>query len=291
MRDGGALDLDAVPRMIDRLIADGVEGLFVCGSTGEGSSLTVEERRATAEAFVDAAGGRVPVIVHVGHNSLTEASGLAGHAQKIGAAAIAAAPPSYFRPASIKALVQCVADVTLGAPETPFFYYHIPSMSGVDFDMLNFLEAAAAAIPTLAGVKFTSERLDVFQVCAEFEGGRFKMLFGRDEMLAAGLAAGASGAVGGTYNFASPLYRRLIAAHEDGDVDETRRLQSLAIHMIRELLRSGCGFQPAAKSLMKLVGENCGPSRLPLESPSPKAFADLEERLRAIGFFDWARTR
>ena len=73
MQSDQAIDLDAIHVLTERLLAEGVGGLFVCGSTGEGVSMTTDERKQVAEAFISAARGRVPVIVHVGHNSLHDA--------------------------------------------------------------------------------------------------------------------------------------------------------------------------------------------------------------------------
>ena len=106
MRPNGDVDLDQIPAITDQLINEGVSGLYVCGSTGEGPSLTREERMAVAEAYVRAAAGRVPVLVQVGHNSIREAQLLAEHAQTIGADAISAVPPSYFSVASLDNLLR-----------------------------------------------------------------------------------------------------------------------------------------------------------------------------------------
>ena len=88
----GSVNLGAVAPMVDQLIAEGVTGLYVCGSTGEGLSLTGAERREVAAAFIEAADGRVPVVVQVGHNSLAEAAQLADHARQAGADVISDYP-------------------------------------------------------------------------------------------------------------------------------------------------------------------------------------------------------
>ena len=90
----GSLDLDRIGPMVEQLLDDGVEGIYAVGSTGEGVSLTTAERREVAAAYVSAVGGRCPVVIQVGHNSLAEARGLAAHARRIGATAISATPPT-----------------------------------------------------------------------------------------------------------------------------------------------------------------------------------------------------
>lgn len=286
-RAGGGLHLARVRPVIDAVIAQGAAGLYVCGSTGEGPLLTTEERLLVAEASVKAAAGRVPVVVQVGHNSIVEARRIAAHAQRIGADAISATPPGYFKPDSMETFIACMAEVAGGAPKLPFYYYHIPVLSGVRFDMIEFLRLGGSRIPTLRGIKFSDATLHEMLACIEFDGGRYDILFGIDEMLLAGLAFGARGAVGSTYNFAAPLYRRIIAAFERGDVAEARRWQSLSAAMVRIII--GNGGRGGLKAAMALVGADCGTSRLPTVTCTPAQRVKMKQELTELGFFDWTR--
>jgi N-acetylneuraminate lyase len=287
MRADGTLDLDRVGPMTDRLIREGVSAIFACGSTGESASLTTEEREAAAKAFVDAAAGRLPTIVHVGHCSLTDARRLAVHAQKIGAAAVSACPPWYFKPASVEILVDCLAEITTAIPDLPFYYYNIPSMTGVNLDMVELLRQASRRLPNFAGIKYTAKTVDEYQALLDFEGGRFNILYGRDEMLLSGLAVGAQGAIGTTYNFAAPLFRRIIDAFKRLDLTAAAKDQARAVEMIRIVLRYR-GL-PAMKALMGLIGDDCGAPRLPLAKLTADQVAQMRKELEAIGFFDWGR--
>ena len=282
-----AVDLAAIPPLVEQLIADGVCGLYVCGSTGEGVSLSSGERRQVAEAFIAATRGRVPVIVHVGHDSLAEATALAAHAAKIGADATSAMPPCYFAIRDAAMAVDCAAAVAAAAPNLPFYYYHIPVMTGVAIDVVDFLKQAGDRIPNLAGVKYTANTLHEFQECIALEGGRFEMLSGYDELLLPGLAVGARAAVGSTFNVATPLYARLIAAFDAGDLDRARREQLRAVAMIRVLMRFP--FHPAMKAVLEMIGTPCGHCRPPLPKLSRTDEERLRESLESIGFFTWAR--
>lgn len=102
------------------------------------------------------------MIVQVGHNSLREAQELAKHAQQIGASAISATCPSYFKVASVQSLTLCMQELAAAAPETPFYYYHIPVLTGSSIDMVEFLTHADEAIPTLVGLKYTDTMLFEF---------------------------------------------------------------------------------------------------------------------------------
>ena len=129
MANDGSLKLDVVPTMVNQLLNEGVSGLYVCGGTGEGVSLTNVERQQTAEAFVNAANGRIPVILHVGQDSPFAAQRLAKHAAEIGADGISAITPTYFKPGSPSTLVDSLKIITDGAPDLPFIYYHFAGAS------------------------------------------------------------------------------------------------------------------------------------------------------------------
>jgi len=286
MHEDGSLNLERIPSIVDYLVATQAGGLYVCGTTGEGPSLSSDERRAVAAAYVEAAAGRMPVIVQVGHNSLAESRELASHAEGIGADAISAMPPTYFKVSSLKVLIDCLRHIAAAAPRLPLFYYHIPFMTGTDFDMVELLREGGEHLPSLAGIKYSDYTIHEYQMCLQLDNRRFDVLFGRDEMLFSALCVGAAGAVGSTYNFAGPLYQRIIRAFEQGDLDEARRCQALSVDMIRILLRYR-GL-PAFKATMKLIGLDCGPNRLPLETLTPDEAKALQEELDGIGFFDWA---
>ncbi len=287
MKDDGSLRLEQVPPIVDRLAAEGVRGLYVCGSTGEGVSLSGEERRLVAGAYTEAARGKLHVIVQAGHNSLVEARELAAHAQRIGADAVSAAPPSYFTPESVDVLVDCMAEVAAGAPDLPFYYYHIPALTGVEVDAVELLRTAADRIPNLAGLKYTCPQVNEFQACLEFEGGRFDVLWGTDEMLLSALVAGARGAVGSTYNFAAPLYLKILNAVAAGDLEGARAWQMKVVTLVRRLARFP--FHPAMKDVMRMLGNDCGPCRLPRPRLTDGEKNRLREKLDAIGFFEWGR--
>ena len=288
-RPDGAVALDVIPLQARLLAHNGVSGAFICGTTGEGASLTSTERRQVAEAWARAKPAGVSLIVHVGHSSLGEACAFARHAQEIGADAIATIAPSFFKPASVTELVAWCAQVAAAASTLPFYYYHMPSMTGVTFPAADFLSAAGDRIPNLAGVKFTHENLMDFGRCTEQRKGKYNLLFGRDEILLPGLALGARGAVGSTYNFAAPLYLRIIEAFDRGDLAAARRDQSRAMEFIGVLERHG-GLA-AGKSAMKLIGVDCGPVRLPLRALTERDEASLRDGLEQVGFFEYASTQ
>lgn len=282
----GGLNLDAVPPLVEHVLASGVSGLYVCGSTGEGMSLSSDERKAVAQAYVKAAGGRVPVIIQVGHNSLAEARQLAEHASVIGADMISATCPSYFKVADVETLLDCMAELASGAPSLPFYYYHIPALTGSTLNVLEFLKRGAERIPNLAGLKYTDTKLHEFQQCLEFDNARFDVVWGCDEMLLGALATGSRAAIGSTYNIAAGLYGRILSAFAKGDFKEARRLQSLSVNMICVI--NQFPFHAAMKAVLGMQGIPIGGCRLPQGRLSDSDINALRSSLADIGFFDWA---
>ncbi|MCB9880681.1 MAG: dihydrodipicolinate synthase family protein [Planctomycetes bacterium] len=288
----GRLATSRVPDIVERLLEDGVRGLYVCGSTGEGMSLSCDERMQVTEAYVAAVRRRVPVIVQVGHNSIEAARRLAAHAQSLSVAAISATCPSYYPITSTRVLVECMADIASAAPETPFYYYHIPVLTHVGLDMPSFLHEASLdggrqAIDTLVGLKFSAPQLHEFQACLELADRRFDIVWGTDEMLLGALATGARAAIGSTYNIAAPLYLGLIDAFESGDMPRARAAQSRSVAMVRAIARFP--FHSAMKEVLRMQGLDLGACRAPLRWLSPSEIDELRAGLDAIGFFEWSR--
>jgi N-acetylneuraminate lyase len=278
-----AVDPAAIAAIVERLVASGVSGLYVCGSTGEGVSLSTPERKQVLEAYIAAVDGRLPVVAQVGHNSLVEACDLAAHAHQAGATAVSALAPAYFKPGSVEMLVECCRPIAEAAAELPFYYYHIPVLTGVALPMVPFLREAGAAIPNFAGLKYTAATLNEYQECVAVDGGRFDVLYGFDELLLPALSVGARGAVGSTYNIAAPLYLRLIDAFDAGNLESARELQLQAIRLINTLARFP--FHPAVKVLLGWLGTPCGECRPPQPRLTAAQQQELRQGLEVIGFF------
>ena len=285
----GSVDLNVIEQQAALLAGNGVAGAFICGTTGESLSLTVAERLQVAERWIATAPDGFKVIVHVGSASLSDSRTLAAHAQQAGAKIIGAMAPPFIKAPTVEALADFCAAVAGAASKTPFYYYHIPSMTGANFQMIDFLAAAEDRIPTLTGIKFTSEDLADFGQCLHYGGGKFNMLFGRDEMLLAGLAMGAPGGIGSTYNFAAPLYRRIIEAFKAGAIGSARAAQAKATEMVAILKAhgKGCGVMASGKAAMKLVGVDCGLTRAPLANLTDAELDALKQDLDAIGFAEF----
>ena len=191
--------------------------------------------------------------------------------------------PSYFKPATIQDLVDFCAPIAAEAEPLPFYFYDIPGMTGVRFKMSEFLYKARFQIPTLCGLKYSNDDILELQECVRLDRGAFDVLFGSDECLLAGICLGIRGAVGSTYNFAAPVYQRLMAAFGKHDLQTARAEQGKSIDLIKAL--GDFGFLAASKSVMAMLGVDCGPVRPPLRNLTIDQRLALWERLSALDVF------
>ena len=279
----GRLNLDAVAGQAQLFREMGIEHVFIGGTTGEFSSLTLDERFALAERWGEVAGGLIGVAVHVGDNAVSNAVALARHAKASGATSIALTAPSYFKPTAIADLIDFCEPVAAAADPLAFYFYDIPAMTGVRVKTSEFLSQARRRIPTLRGLKFSNYDFLELQDCIRVDGGAFDVFFGSDECLLAGLSLGIRGAVGSTYNFASPVYRKLITAFENRDFEAARALQYKSIDLIKTLAEYG--FVAASKCVMAMLGVDCGPVRTPLRPLTAAQQVEIWERISPLDIF------
>jgi len=279
----GSLAPEVVTIQAAHLAQQDVTAAFITGSTGEGHSLTRDERVTIFEAWAEAGSKHgIRVIAHAGSNCLEDARYFAAAAADLDLAAVSALAPSYYKPANLTALVDWCASIAAAAPSLPFYYYDIPVLTGVEFPMDAFLGEAEVRIPNLAGIKFTNPDLNSYKRSLAFHDGRFDLPWGIDENLIDALQAGAKGGVGSSYNFAAPLYQDLMKAFEQGDMDTARERQKQSVELI-ELLAS-IGYLGAAKALMASQGVPVGPARQPIANPSAAQLQEVLPRIQDMGW-------
>lgn len=284
----GELNLDVIPDYTDSLIAANMEGLYVCGSTGEGVNLSLEERKQVAQAFVRAAYGRVPVLVQVGANALVDCRELAAHAKSVGADAISANAPSYFKIENAESLVDWTATIAAAAPDIPFYYYHIPGLTGVSVDLRKYVDMARRRIPCFGGIKYTEIKLYEFQDLLLYGNGDYEMFWGCDEMFLAALGVGARGGVGSTYAFLPNTFRRIVKYWQGGRHEEAAFWQNRVWQYVRVMLRHG-HLHASQKYLLNRLGFAFGQCRLPIAPLTEEASSKIEKDLEQIGYFEWER--
>ncbi|HEX6847795.1 MAG TPA: dihydrodipicolinate synthase family protein [Chitinophagaceae bacterium] len=284
MHVDGSLNLELIPAYYRMLKLNGVNGAFICGSTGEGVSMTAKEKMAVAEAWAGCSKGDTDfkVMTLLGGTSITDCKELAKHADSIGLYGISFTAPFYFEPVDVSMLAKACIAVAESVPHLPFYYYHIPVLTGVNFPMIGLLKEIHGRLPNFAGVKYTHEDFMDFLSCLHFADGKYDMLWGRDENMLPALSIGAKGAVGSTFNYAAPLYHQLMSAFNEGDLEEAGLFQQQSIEMIRLLGKYG-GIA-TGKAYMKLIGLDCGEFRLPVKNMSSSEFESFKKDVMALGF-------
>jgi N-acetylneuraminate lyase len=277
----GNLNTGIIASYYNFLEKNGVAGVFINGTTGEGASLTQKEKQISARAWGDAlkSGGKMRVINLVGGTSYSECIENALYTKDCGIPAIAVLAPYYFKPDEER-LAEYVAKVGEAVPDLPVYFYHIPELTGVSVPMLGFLKRISGMLPNFAGIKYTQEDFMDFFSCLNFAGGKYDMLWGRDECMLSALVLGCRGAVGSTYNYAAPLYHALIGAYDEGDIVKARTLQQKSIDMISLLGKYG-GIA-TGKAFMRFVGLDCGKFRLPVRNMTESDYSEFMEDVKHL---------
>lgn len=289
MHPDGSINYDRIADLYHHYVKSGVQGVFLNGTTGECMSLTTEERQKLVEVWMDCrrrnSHSTFRIFVHVGSCSLYETAQMAEHAQAHGADGIAMVATFYFRPQTLEDLIEQCEYVAAAAPATPFYYYNIPSMTGVNFPLNRIIEAASKRIPNFAGLKNSFNDLVDYQECIHYAKKKLAMYWGTDEVFMMLYAAGNRHYVGSTYNYMSGIYFDMVEAYHAGDHERTVQLQREA-SIIYKVLLSNNGLI-AGKEVMRYLGIDCGPVRRPLKAMSAATSDALLTNLQLTTFFTY----
>ena len=284
--ENGEVNLEPIGAYAAMLAKNGLKGVFINGSSGEGYMLTEEERMQLAERWMEVAPKDFKVIVHVGSCCVKASRMLAAHAQKIGAWGIGAMAPPFPKIGRIEELVEYCEEIASGAPGLPFYYYHIPAFNGAFLPMVELLKAVDGRIPNFAGIKYTFESIYEYNQCRLYKDGKFDMLHGQDETILPSLAmGGAQGGIGGTTNYNGRCLTGIIEAWKAGDIDKARKLQNFA----QEVINVICHYRGnivGGKRIMKLMGLDLGKNRTPFQNMTDEEEARMKDELEAIDFFN-----
>lgn len=280
------MSAERVETLTAYLVDKGVKGLYVGGSSGECIYQDVEERKLTLEHVMKAAAGKVTVIAHVACNNTKDSQALAAHAESLGVDAIAAIPPIYFHLPE-HAIAQYWNDISAAAPNTDFVIYNIPQLAGVALTMPLFKEMRKN--PRVRAVKNSSMPVTDIQAF-RLEGGEDFVVFnGPDEQLAAGLAMGADGGIGGTYGVMPELYMKIMERFQAGDVAAARSIQDEATSIINAMCACHGNLYAVMKGILKIrTGIDIGGVRKPMPQLIPEDMPQVE---KCAGMIDEAIKR
>lgn len=261
---GSAVDLAAIPGYVAFLESHGVDGVFACGTTGEGVLLTLDERRAVARAFRDAVSGRL--IVHAGAQTTAETVALAAHARDIEADAVAVIPPPYFNLDADALTAHLVAAARACAP-LPFYGYAFTPRSGYPLSV-EVIERVRASVDNFAGLKVSEspyERVEPYLALG------LPVFIGSEPLIPRALRSGAVGSVSGM----AAAFPDLLRAAVDAPADAEPRLRAL-----RDALEGGGQFIAAVKHVLGRRGVAVRPDvRPPLRPLAADEKATLDTKL------------
>ena len=261
------INTDAIKALVTKYKQLGVNGIYACGSTGEGFLLSTEERMQVAEAVKEAAGDDMAVIVHVGAASTKEACILARHAEKIGVSAVSAVPSVYYRLS--EASIEKHWDTIMDSTELPFFIYNIPQLTGYDLSFELFEKMAKKE--KVIGIKNSSESTCQTERFRKIAGPDFVIFNGPDEQLISGLAIGATGGIGGTYAVMPELFLKMNELIEKGDIPAAREIQYKADRIIYKMCEAHGNLYAVMKEILRrMYGLELGGVRAPLPGLIPE---------------------
>ena len=281
----GSISAEGVKALTRHLIAKGVKGVYVGGSSGECIYQHPDERKSVLEAVMSEARGKITVIAHVACNNTADSVELAAHAEACGVDAIAAIPPIYFHLPEY-AIADYWNAMSAAAPHTEFVIYNIPQLAGTALTMS--LLRTMLQNPNVVAVKNSSmptQDIQMFKdagIAARGQNG-FVVFNGPDEQFVSGLAMGADGGIGGTYAVMPELFLKMYELVHKGEMDAARALQYQADRIIYKMCEAHGNLYAVQKEILRrMYGLELGGVRAPLPGLAPADEAVVAEAERMI---------
>jgi N-acetylneuraminate lyase len=272
----GSVNFTVLKELVQYLLSKQVDGFYVCGATGEGMFMSVEERKQVLETVKQCVGERVPLVVHVGCVATRDAITLARHAAEVGVGGVSSLLP--LLPNSAESARLHYTSIAAAAGKVPFF----PYLYGGQVDAVTLMRDLAQRIPNIGGAKYTGSNLFELRQLLELAEQRWTIFSGMDEQCAFAAMFGAPGHIGSTLNLMPGVYRQLRQAIGQGDLVTARDLQLRANRITAALF--SFGFFGALREAMRMLGFDCGDPRSP-NLPVPEACREeLRQALYAAGF-------
>lgn len=278
--ENGRIDASATRKLLRHLLDKGVSGFYLCGSTGEGFLQSLEERKSFLELVLSEVQGEVPVISHTGTMDTASSVDLTKHASKVGADAVSAVAPFYYRHGreQIKGHYLDIAN----AADVPLIIYHFPAVTGVQASAEFYGELASH--DRIIGVKFTSVNGYELQQLISACGPDFLVFNGPDEVLLSGLSFGCVGAIGSSYNIMPTLFVKLYDAFIQGDLQLAHSLQVQANRVITQLLKYD--FIAFEREILRLQGIDIGLPRKPIQQLTEEQRQNIREIATQFSFLE-----
>lgn len=278
------VDVKLLRELVEWLLVQKANGLYLTGSTGEGFLMSISERQLVVETVVNQVQGRVPVVAHVGALATRDAAALARGAEAAGADAVSAVPPFYYN-MDYEGIRLHYA--TIGAASSlPLYLYNIPVTTGVISAAQ--LYQLLKDVPIVAGMKYSAHDFFNMRQIIELDQVRLNVLSGADEMFLPALSMGVAGAIGSTLNYMCLQFHQIYEAFNAGDMDCALALQSKVNQVIAVALGFGT-VGAVTKAPLQLLGFDIDDGRAPIRALSDEERAKLKAELWSVGFFELER--
>lgn len=275
----GNVDFDLLRDVVRFQIDKGVHGFFVCGTVGEGPLMSIEQRKSVAEAVVREVRGKVPVIVHVGTTNTAESVELAKHAERVGANAVGAVTPYFFKP-DLEGLIMHYRLIS-EAVRIPTFVYNIPQQTG--FNLTPEIFRKLCSIENIHGIKDSSGSLSQIQEIIETAPKHVTVINGADDILLAALLVGVNAEISGVANVAPEILVELYENFREGNYKRALELQRKT-NVLRRILYEWSSI-PSIKAALELRGVRAGMPKKPLRPLKQEEISRLKDKLKALGLF------
>ena len=271
------VNVQATEKLVRGLLAQGADGFYVGGATGEGISLNAEQRRILTETVIAATEGKKPNIVHIASTNFNEAIELARHAEAAGADAISAIPPLFYKydEDDVYNYYKKLAD----SVHIPLIIYYNPNAG---FTVNAKFAARMFEVDNITGIKWTSSDYYGMMELKNLTHGEMNIINGPDEMLLMGLSAGADAGIGTTYNFMLNLIRGVYDSFKAGDMKKANEYQCRVAHIIAAM--RPYPTLPVSKVMLEAMGIETGNCAFPHKVMSPEKKAEAVAALTAAGW-------
>ena len=264
----------ATKQLIEKLIKDGVSGIFILGTNGEFHVLTEEEKVSFAKLVIDTVNKRVPVYVGAGGNSTSEVIALSQKMEKLGADALSMITP-YFVPLTQAELIAHYKAVAASV-KTPIILYNIPKMTGINIEIDTVRELAK--VSNIIGIKDSSGKLENIEGYIEAAKGQdFVVLSGSDSLILKALKMGAKGAIAATANLITALDVSIYENYVHGNLEAAQKAQD-DIEELRAVLKLGT-IPSVLKKSVELAGIPVGAARFPVAALENEAVSKIKDML------------
>ncbi|XP_076268738.1 N-acetylneuraminate lyase-like isoform X2 [Rhynchophorus ferrugineus] len=275
-----SINVEKIPSYANYLLDSGIHGVLIGATSGEGTSLSVQERKNITEAWANAVKStHQHLMVQVGGAPFPDVLELARHAESMGADSILTMPELYFKPKKTQELINYLKFISAAAPRTPLLYYHNPGHTSVNIDMAEMLEMASGQIPNLKGIKYTSNDLAGGYAALQAVNGRYTVFIGGDYLIEPAFALGFDSAIATSMNVLPRYSIEMLQSVKESNLEKAKSLQQNLTRFVDTLKKYGSKVSGMKLAMNLFTPINVGLARPPLQNVNPSKIGEIKSNL------------